>query len=345
MKKPIIDMHCDTLLECLMGKELRDMENSHINLLKLKEGGSLVQCFALFISSHGDQDYYGMKDFTPYQVYERMLAEFKAQMAKNSDLIKQVTTSKEIEEGLGGDKLMALLTIEDSAPIDGKIERFDEMYKEGVRLMSLTWNYENCIAFPNTSDAVAHNTLGLKPFGFEAIEKMNDLGIIIDTSHLSERGFWEVIEKSRKPFVSSHACARHLCDHSRNLTDDQLRALADKGGMVGLNFAGGFLVKDNWATTSIESVVDHMIHIKKVAGADVLGWGSDFDGIGAKLEWSGAEGMQMLVDALRPWFSEDELDKICYKNFLRVLKDNESAESWKAPAKEEAPSGPKAVKL
>ena len=323
MKKPLIDMHCDTLLECLRGKELRDMEDAHINLSKLKEGGSLVQCFALFISSHGDQDHYGMKDFTPYQVYQRMLEEFKSQMAKNSDLIKQVTTSKEIEEGLGGDKLMALLTIEDSAPIDGKIERFDEFYKEGVRLMSLTWNYENCIAYPNSDNAILHNTLGLKPFGFRAIEKMNDLGIIIDTSHLSERGFWDVIETSKKPFVSSHACSRQLCDHPRNLTDDQLRALADKGGMIGINFCGSFLVKDTWGYAAINTVVNHMRHMADVAGVDALGMGSDFDGIGTRLEWKDFAGMPMLVDALSKYFTDDEIEKICYKNFLRVLKENE----------------------
>ena len=95
--------------------------------------------------------------------------------------------------------------------------------------------------------------------------------------------------------------------------------------MVGLNFAGGFLIPDNWWGATVRSVVEHMRHIKDVAGAEAIGWGSDFDGIGGRLQWKDASGMQMLVDALSPYFTDDELDKICYKNFIRVLKDNETA--------------------
>ena len=323
MKKPIIDMHCDTILGCMTGADIRSKTTGHISLERLKEGGSLCQCFALFIPTCGDEADYGMEGLSPYEVYHKMLEMFRTKMAENADLIKQVTTSAEIEAGVGGDRLMALLTIEDLYPADGKIERFDEFYADGVRLASLTHNHENSIGWTNSEDAIAHNTKGLKPFGFEAVEKMNELGMIIDTSHLSERGFWDVIETSKKPFVSSHACSRQLCDHPRNLTDDQLRALADKGGMVGINFCGGFLVPDNWPCATIRSVVAHMRHIADVAGIEALGWGSDFDGIGARLEWGGAEGMPKLVDALSKYFTDDQLDKICFKNFLRVFRDNE----------------------
>lgn len=322
MKKPIIDLHCDTISETMQGARLRDMEGTHINLFKLKEGGSLVQCFALFIRTNRQLDRFGLK-CTPYEYYKLIHKAFVDQMEANADMITQVRSYDEIMAGKDSGKLMALLTIEDSACVEGKIENFDEFYKDGVRLMSLTWNYENCIAFPCSKDNIAHHTKGLKPFGFESIEKMNDLGIIIDTSHLSERGFWDVVETTKKPFVSSHACARALCGHQRNLTDWQLKALAEKGGMVGINFCGGFLEDDNWKDSKIETVVKHMRHIANVAGVEALGWGSDFDGIDEELEWKDASGMPILVDALSPYFTDDELDKICYKNFLRVLKDNE----------------------
>ena len=322
MKKPIIDMHCDTIGEALDGKHIRDMEGTHINLLKLKEGGSLVQCFALFIRTHKQLERRGWT-YTPYEYYKLILKAFQDEMAANADMITQVRSYDEIMAGKDSGKLMALLTVEDAACVEGKLEHIEEFYNDGVRMMSLTWNYENCISFPCSKDNIAHNTKGLKPFGFEAVEKMNELGIIVDTSHLSERGFWDVVETTRKPFVSSHACARALCGHQRNLTDWQLKALAEKGGMVGINFCGGFLEDDNWEDSKIETVVKHMRHIANVAGVDALGWGSDFDGIDEKLEWKDAAGMPMLIDALSPYFTDDELDKICYKNFLRVLKDNE----------------------
>ncbi|HPX70651.1 MAG TPA: dipeptidase [Bacillota bacterium] len=324
MNYHIIDLHCDSIMYCMEdGMQLRDMD-THINLAKLREGGSLVQCFALFIRTNESAKKHGLDKYSAYELYQMMLKTFKEQIAKNSDLIEQVYSSEEIKAKKDKGKLLALLTVEDSAPVEGRIERYDELYADGVRMMSLTWNYENCVAFPCSADPVLHHCRGLKPFGFEALEKMNSLGIIADTSHLSERGFWDVVEHCKKPFVSSHSCARALCSHQRNLTDQQLKALADKGGMVGINFCGGFLEDGNFDNASIETVVKHLVHMKNVVGAEAIGWGSDFDGIETKLEWKDFSGMPLLVDALRPHFSEDELEKLCYKNFLRVMKDNEA---------------------
>ena len=323
MMKPIIDMHCDTLLRCLGGESLAAMKGSHIDLNKLKDGGSLVQCLALFITTNGDQAHYGLGDKTAYQVYQAMLEVFHSQIAENRDRIKQIFNSSEIESGIGGDKLMALLTVEDAAPLEGKLERIKEFYDDGVRMMSLTWNYENCLAWPNSSDPLENNTKGLKPFGFSAVERMNDLGMIVDVSHLSDKGFWDVASVSEKPFIASHSCVRNLCSHQRNLTDDQLRALAEHGGIVGINFCGEFLEDGNRLTSSIRSVLQHMQYIKNVAGAETLAWGSDYDGIGETLEWQDFSGMPVLIDAMSSCFTDDEIEKICYKNFIRVLKDNE----------------------
>ena len=323
MKKTIIDMHCDTILRCLQGKSLRDMEGTHINLQKMKEGGVAVQCFALFIMTNGDGADYGFEQKSPYEVYQALLQVFQDQMQQNQDLIRQVRSSEEILSGIRSGQQMALLTMEDAAPAEGKLERFAEFYEEGIRMMTLTWNYENCIAFPNSKNAIAHNTLGLKPFGYEALERMNELGIIADISHVSARCFWDVMKKTKKPVIASHSCARRICDHPRNLRDDQLRALADRGGMVGINFFYDFLEDHPEPRSTIESVVRHMRHIKDVAGAEVLGWGSDYDGIPGTLEWGDSAGMPILLDALSPYFTDDELDLICWKNFVRVLKDNE----------------------
>ena len=323
MKKPIIDMHCDTILRCLQGQSLRDMEGTHINIRKMKAGGVAVQCFALFIMTNGDGAGYGFEQKSPYDVYKALLQVFQSQMQQNADLIHQVRSAEEILTGIREGTQMALLTMEDAAPVEEKLERFQEFYKDGVRMMTLTWNYENCIAFPNSTDAIAHNTLGLKPFGFDSLERMNELGIIADISHVSARCFWDVIQHSKKPVIASHSCSRRLCDHPRNLSDDQLRALAGRGGMVGINFFYDFLEDHASPRSSIERVVQHMRHIKDVAGAETLGWGSDYDGIPGTLEWGDSAGMPILLDALSPYFTDDELDLICWKNFVRVLKDNE----------------------
>ena len=320
----IIDMHCDTVMGCCEdGLDLRSNTDHHISLEKLKKGNSFVQCFALYIRTHDMAEEIGWGDKTPYDIYRMMLASFKEEMARNSDMIVQVRSYDEIMKNADSGKLMAMLTVEDSEPVDGKIERFDEMYAEGVRMMSLTHNYDNCIGYANSRDPIVHNTKGLTPFGFEAVEKMNDLGILVDVSHLSERGFWDVIECAKKPFIASHSDARALCDHQRNLTDDQLRALAAKGGMTGINFSGGFIVKGNWRTCGIDDVLKHMVYIKNVAGIETLGWGSDYDGINAELEWKDASGFPILVDAMSKYFTDDEIELVCSKNFLRVLKDNE----------------------
>jgi membrane dipeptidase len=186
-------------------------------------------------------------------------------------------------------------------------------------MIGLTWNYENCIGYPCKDDPKEH-MLGLKPFGIEAVQRMNELGIMIDTSHLSEGGFWDVVKHSSKPFMASHSCARALRDHRRNLTDEQLRALAEKGGICGVNFYSAFLHTDG-DLTKIDDIVRHMVYIANKAGIETVAMGSDFDGIDNPQELKNYAGMPLLVDALGKHFSADQIDKICSGNALRIMKD------------------------
>ena len=223
----IIDLHCDTIMHFWMGKKLSEMQDTHINLAKLKAGQVGLQCFAIFVPT-GDTaerlDGYTTPEAYFDRAYERFLEETEA----NSEDIRQVFTVRDLEENLRQNRISAMLTVEDAVLLRGNIQMLDDYYRKGVRMVTLTWNYENSLGFPNSPDPVLHAS-GLKPFGIEAVERMNELGIIVDVSHLSEGGFWDVAKYSRKPFVASHSCARSLCDVSRNLTDDQLRALADQG--------------------------------------------------------------------------------------------------------------------
>ena len=161
---------------------------------------------------------------------------------------------------------------------------------------------------------------GLKPFGEEVVAKMNELGMIIDTSHLSEGGFYDVAKLSKQPFVASHSCARALCNHRRNLTDDQLKTLGNAGGVVGVNFYNYFLKEDSEYAT-IEQIIDHLVYMKDKAGIDALGFGSDFDGIEDNGELVNYSGFTRLLSAMEKKFTDDEIDKICSLNALRIIKD------------------------
>ena len=201
-------------------------------------------------------------------------------------------------------------------------------------MMTLTWNHENELAYPNyvvyNSDGSctcnAEASKGLKEKGFEFIAEMERLGIVIDVSHLSDAGFRDIYDNTSKPFVASHSNARAMTPHVRNLTDDMIRAFGQRGCVTGLNYCGAFLNSDGRggvdAASRIEDMVRHVKYITNLGGIDVMALGSDFDGIGGKLELTDASYMPRLADALvKAGFSESDVEKIFYKNALRVFKE------------------------
>ena len=323
MKKfNIIDLHCDTILECVTnGADLRS-GSGHISLEKLAAGGCLAQCFAIFIPTGASAERHKTTDWTYYEYYQKAAAFFHRAMEENGDVIRQARTVSDIEKNKADGKMSAILTVEDCIFVDGKMERIDEMREDGVRMASLIWNNENCMGYPNRRDFSEH-MMGLKPFGYDAIAKLNEYGIIVDVSHLNEGGFWGVAKTSKKPFAASHSCARALCDHPRNLTDEQLKAIGEAGGVVGVNFYDSFLNENGGGHTTIADIVKHLVYMKDKAGVEALAMGSDFDGIESTLEFGDYAGFPQIVDALSGKFTDDEIDKICHGNFLRVMKDNE----------------------
>ena len=316
----IIDLHCDTILNCYLNGENLHTYTGHINLDKLKKGGCLAQCFALFIPTHDAALECFEQEKDPWELYQDLLSVYQENMKLCSDVIQPAFSADDILSNRDAGYLSSILTVEDCVEIEGQIDRFDQVYSDGVRMMTLTWNYENCIGFPNSVDDVLHTTKGLKPFGFDAVEKMNDLGIIIDVSHLSEAGFYDVAAHSKKPFAASHSCCRTLQNHPRNLTDRQLKTLADKGGIVGVNFYDQFL-GDLGGHTTIESIVRHVLYMKEKAGIESICLGSDFDGIESTLEFKDYSGFPAIIAALEKYLSDDEIDQICYGNFLRFFSE------------------------
>ncbi|MBM6918402.1 dipeptidase [Intestinimonas butyriciproducens] len=321
MEMRFIDTHCDTMGECIArseGKVTLQNNPGHINMEKLIRGGAMAEFFAIFIPTHDSGAGKGVT-LPPYDYFQFVYKAYLKELEANKDVLAPACNYDDIMANKAAGKVSSVLTVEDGVPLEGKMERLEEFYQKGVRLISFTWNYENSLGFPNSKDPEIMNR-GLKQFGLDCIERMNEMGMLVDVSHLSDGGFWDVVKHSKKPFIASHSCCRALCNHTRNLTDEMLHALGEKGGVVGINFASQFL-NEGAEYTDIQSVVRHMLHIRDKAGLDALGFGSDFDGITSTLEFKDYTGLPLIVDALKPHFTDDEIDKICSGNMLRLIRD------------------------
>lgn len=309
-----IDLHCDTISELLVQNKRLAQNDLSVNIPALRQADVFCQFFAMYVR---------LQEFSaPRQAFERveeMYAVFQREMTANSDAICFTRCAKELEANRCHGKISAFLTVEEGGICGDDIGQLHKLYAMGVRLITLTWNFENTLGYPNSDDPAVMSR-GLKPFGIEFVETMNRLGMLVDVSHLSDGGFWDVARISTKPFMASHSNARAVRDFRRNLTDAQLRALAEKGGVTGINFFHRFLGYDE--TGSVAQMVAHIKHIKKVAGIDVLAIGSDFDGFSGACELKNSAELVKIPEALsREGFTCDEIDKICYKNALRIIKD------------------------
>ena len=200
-------------------------------------------------------------------------------------------------------------------------------------MMTLTWNFENCIGFGNKkliknnicTEYIPDKENGLKPFGFEVVEKMEELGMIVDISHLSDAGIYDIIDMTKKPFVASHSNARAICDHPRNLTDDMIKKMASRGCIAGLNFYQEFLSRD-FTNRERKAYIDDIIVMLKymvdIGGSEFVAIGSDYDGFSDLLEWSDAGGMKSLIEAMeKSGFTQSLIENITYKNALRIIKE------------------------
>ena len=277
----------------------------------------MAQFFASFIHMDHFQGDNAFED--AYQHALQMIAYGKEEIAKCSDSIAIAHNYDELKANRDNGKMSAILTIEEGGIINNKMEYLEELYRQGIRLITLTWNHENCIGYPNSREPELMKR-GLKPFGIEVVRHMNELGMLIDVSHLSDGGFWDVIEHSQKPIVASHSNARALCNHPRNLTDEMIRALAQAGGVIGVNFYPYFLRENGKAT--IVDIVEHLWYMYQVGGEDVLAIGTDFDGFDeGELDITHMGEMNYVYDAIQKrGFSERQIDKILNGNILRVMQ-------------------------
>ena len=315
----LIDMHCDTIF-MLMRMENENLRSSSlcVDIEKMKTAGSMAQFFACFI--YVDELVEENKWEAGYQVALQMISRGKKEFERYSEHLSLAENFDDMMDLYAKGKVAGFLTIEEGGILNGKISRLEELYTHGIRLVTLTWNRENCIGFPNSKDPAIMQK-GLKPFGMEVIHRMNELGMIIDVSHLSDGGFWDVIQNSTKPVVASHSNARTLCSHPRNLSDEMIRALATKGGTTGLNLYPYFLRESGH--TTIDDMVQHIWHIYCVGGEDVVAVGTDFDGFDeGESEILHIGQMELIYRALaKKGFTERQLEKFWHGNAMRVIKE------------------------
>jgi len=243
-------------------------------------------------------------------------------MEKCSERIEIVFSYKDLMRVNTAGKIAAVATVEGGEVLEDDISVLRILYRLGIRGLGLTWNQRNQLA-----DGVWERDAagGLTHLGREVIMEMNSLGMIIDLAHIAERGFDDVLALTTKPVIVSHANTRKICDHPRNLTDRQLKLLQENGGVVGLTFYPEFISSGK---PDLEKLLDHFEHAAEVSGIDHLGIGSDFDGMGGNFlsDLPDVSSLPFLVEGLLSrGFTEEEVNKIMWGNFLRVIKIN-----WKS---------------
>lgn len=319
-----IDFHCDTLYRILhkeYKEENQTMEKNegHIDLGRLNSGGTISQCFACFVNQGaepiGDSHYADVH--TMIDILEESVNKHEDYKLVANDI------GLSIEESLSGDmQTICVLTVEEGGILEDNMERLLELYRRGIRMITLTWNHENCIGYPNKD--YKYKDKGLKPFGVKVVEKMDELGIIVDVSHLSDGGFYDVVKYGKRPFVATHSNAREIMNHSRNLTDDMIIQIRNRGGAIGLNYYGAFLQQDGKCT--FEIMCKHIEYIVKIGGEDIICLGSDFDGIDGELPMNGCEDLELFAEAMmRYGFTKEFVEKICYKNAVEFYKRYEQS--------------------
>lgn len=309
----IVDGHCDSLIDFV--DNIRTLKEPSAggqwDIQSARHTGVSLQFLAAFIQTK----------YKPHRSLQRGLQLIEGAhrfIANNLDQVFLIQGKSDLEQILDPARLGVLLSVEGGEILGEDLFMLDVIFKLGVRALGLTWNQRNALA-AGVGEADTH--LKLSDFGQEVVQHMNKLGMIVDVSHLNEAGFWHVLEVSKDPIAATHSCAKALCDHPRNLTDQQLRALGRHKGVVGVNFYPRFLQEVGVATRN--DVVRHICHIAEVAGVETVGLGSDFDGIEETPEGLGHVGDYNYLrdDLIKVGFSSVEVEQIMGRNFIRLLSD------------------------
>lgn len=330
-----MDAHCDTLMSWMPvpriwgytsvgksgppygGRNLGERSDyGHIDIPRIKEGGYDGQVFAIdYTNPVYSLDYYNT---TPLKRVFQMYDVFRSELEKYPNVVAFCTSYKDIIKAKNENKFVALLSLEGGEPLEGELSILRSLYRLGFRGLQLTYNTRTLLG---DGCFEPRPKGGLTDFGAQVVEEMNKIGMLIDISHLNNPGFWNTMELTKSPIVVSHACCSALCEHVRNLDDNQIKALAENGGVMGITYVRSFLNTD-MKKVSVETIVDHIEHVIDLVGADHVGLGSDFEGIVSPPD--GLEDSTKVINITKSLVSrghsDQEIEKILGGNFLRVYK-------------------------
>ncbi len=343
---PVFDGHNDVLLRLMRGriqpeKAFLEGDNiGHLDWPRMRQGGFFGGFFAVYVPSedmgldvdalmtHPEYDVPlpPVLDLAPSQQVTVHMASLLIRIERASKgEVKICRSAADLRHCLDNGKLAAILHIEGAEGIDPDLHMLDVLYESGLRSIGPVWSRPNIFGhgvpfrYPSTPDTGP----GLTERGRELVKACNRLKIMIDLSHLNEKGFWDVARLSDAPLVATHSNAHAVCPHSRNLTDKQLAAIRESRGMVGVNFATSFIRPDGQRSddTPLEEMIRHMDHLIELVGVDGVGFGSDFDGATIPAEIGDVRGLPRLVEAMRRHgYDEATLRKLCYENWINVLE-------------------------
>lgn len=301
----IIDLHCDTI--SVLGEKNENLysNSGHFDILRASEAGLILQFFALF-TMPADRN-------SALRHTLRLAEKYLSQLDKYDDYLYPVKTAGDINNSTENHKIGCLLHLEGAECLGKDIAVLEILYRLGLRSIGLTWNHRNLLA-----DGIGEsNGGGISDKGKEMIQAMDQMGIMLDLAHISEKAYFEALEHYNRPVIVSHANARQLCPHRRNLTDEQLRALARHGGIVGVNQVSDFVAVEK---PSLDKFIDHIIYISELIGVEHVALGSDFDGAD-DVVLKGVQDYRNLPGKMRErGFSEDEIRKILSENAGRTIK-------------------------
>lgn len=305
----VVDTHCDTLTAMITQERRLGSPSAcgHLDLPRLKAGGVNVQFFAAFIAPE-------YKEGAMERAVE-LINLFKKEICDNQSEMMLVKNSHDINTAIQKGKIAAVLAVEGGESLEGKIDSIRLLYDFGVRCLTLTWDLSNELGVGVGDN---HNPGGLTPFGYQVVKEMNQLGMLVDVSHMSERTFWDVLDTSTQPVIASHSNCRELFNHHRNLDNKQIRALSEQGGVIGITFVPAFLSSEN---ASVKNVLDHIDYAVTVGGIDCVCLGSDFDGTDElPVDLEDCTALLVLTEGLiERGYNEEEIKKILGQNILRVI--------------------------
>lgn len=317
----VIDAHCDTLTElCLARPERRSLLDCelHCNVRKQARYARFLQVLAIWADpAHHDVPVRVEQGINAFQIQMRILnapeSGVRVRKILDAEGLEQYFAEPADEEK---PETAVLLAIEGGSCFGSELENVEKLYRRGVRLVTLTWNTPNAVSDTNLQADPEHP--GLTAFGRAVVREMNRLGIVIDVSHLSDAGFWDVMAESGKPVIASHSDARALCAHPRNLTDGMFRELVRHGGVTGINFCRSFL----GGSMDLTQIIRHIEHFSALGGVKNVGIGSDFDGIDRLPDGiAGTESLYLIFDKLLQLnYTQEQVEGIAGGNFRRVLQ-------------------------